>query len=214
MTITARVKSAEVSAAGAPEEIATRVRALKGARVDYQVMKDGSGTGYRFDLPSGASEAVDILRILSDSLALVTLPVPAEPLGRGGFWMTTSREGVFGLDLVTYRMIKVEKLEGDAVTLAVGTKRYSASNRFDFAGLPADAPRDLLEFDAKSDGRVDFKLGTPFPTSGEIGSLLGAKLGTPPQVGVIQIQSRVALSFPDKSGGPGSKPAATTGSPP
>ncbi|HEX6764184.1 MAG TPA: hypothetical protein VF103_01875, partial [Polyangiaceae bacterium] len=99
---------------------------------------------------------------------------------------------------------------GDAVTLSVGTKRYSASSRFDFAGLPPDAPRELLEFDAKSDGRVDFKLGTPFPTGGDISSLLGAKLGTPPQVGVIQIQSRVALSFPDKAGAAAPKAQGAT----
>jgi len=205
VAIVARVKSATVAATGVPQELASRVTALKGARVDYQVKKDGSGTGYRYDLPGAASDLLDYLRVLSDTLALVTLPVPNVPLGQGGFWMTTTREGVFGLDLVTYRMVKIDKVEGGIVTLSVGTKRYATSTRFDFAGLPADAPRDLLEFEAKSDGRLEVRPGAPFPSGGEIGSLLAARLGTPQQSGVLQIQSKVGLAFPEK-GAPASVP--------
>ena len=216
VTVTARVKSAEVASAGVSQELGGRVAALKGARVDYQIASDGSGTGYRYDLPGAAADLLDYLRVLSDTLALVTLPVPNVPLGQGGYWMTTSREGVFGLDLVTYRMIKVEKLEGDQVTLSVGTKRYAANNRFEFAGLAADAPRNLVEFDAKSEGRLEFKVGAPFPSGGEVGSLLAARLGTEQQSGVLQIQSRVGLSFPEKgapasAAKPGTTRAATPG---
>jgi hypothetical protein len=201
VAVTARVKSAGIGAAGVPQEIAARIAALKGAKIEYFVATDGSGTGYRYDLPAGATDLVDYLRALSDTLALVTLPTPNVPLGQGGFWMTTTREGVYGLDLVTYRMVKIEKLEGDQVTLSVSTKRYAASDRFEFAGLPSDVPRELLEFDAKSDGRIELKAGAPFPSSGEIGSLLAAKLGTPERAMMLQVQSRVGLEF-------GEKPAA------
>jgi hypothetical protein len=210
--VTVRVKSSDVAAAGVPQELGARVAALKGARVEYQVAPDGSGTGYRYDLPGAASDLVDYLRVLSDTLALVTLPVPNVPLGQGGYWMATSREGVFGLDLVTYRMIKVAKIDGDNVTLSVDTKRYAASDRFDFAGLSADAPKTLVEFDAKSEGRLDFKIGAPFPMGGEVGSLLGARLGTEQQSGVLQIQSRVGTSFGDKAGA-APKPAAKAAAP-
>jgi hypothetical protein len=155
---------------------------------------------------------VDYLRALSDTLALVTLPTPNVPLGQGGFWMTTTREGVYGLDLVTYRMVKLEKLDGDKVTLSVATKRYAASERFEFTGLPADVPRDLIEFDAKSEGRLELRVGSPFPNGGEIGSLLAAKLGTPERAMMLQIQSRVGLAFPDKSA-PASKPSAPVSAP-
>jgi hypothetical protein len=207
VAVTARVKSAEIAATGIPKEIADRIAALKGAKIDYLVMPDGSGSGFRYDLPAGANDLVDYLRALSDTLALLTLPMPSVPLGQGGFWMTTTREGVYGLDLVTYRMVKVEKLEGDQATLSVSTKRYAATDRFEFAGLPSDVPRELLEFDAKSDGRLELKAGAPFPSGGEIGSLLAAKLGAPERAMMLQVQSRVGLAFPDKST-PASKPAA------
>jgi hypothetical protein len=160
------------------------------------VFPDGSGTGYQQTLSPGAEDTRDQLRVLSDVLALVTLPVPQQPLGTGAFWLTTSREGVFGLDLVTYRMVKVEQASASGFTLSVNTKRYATSNRFDFEGLPPDAPRDLVEFDAKSDARLEFKVGAPFPESGEVQSLLGAGLAMPGQQrGMLQIQSRVGLDF-------------------
>jgi hypothetical protein len=199
VAVTARVKSAEVVATGVPQELAARFSALKGAKIEYLVAPDGSGSGFRYDLPGAASELVDYMRVLSDTLAIVTLPTPNVPLGQGGFWMTTTREGVYGLDLVTYRMVKIEKLDGDRATLSVATKRYAASDRFEFAGLPADVPRELIEFDAKSDGRVELKAGAPFPNGGEIGSMLAAKLGTPERAMMLQVQSRVGLAFPDKS---------------
>jgi hypothetical protein len=225
VAVTARVKSAEIAAAGLPQEVAARISALKGAKIEYLVGADGSGTGYRYDLPGAASELVDYLRVLSDALALVTLPVPKVPLGAGGFFMATTREGVYGLDLVTYRMVKVEKIEGETITLAVNTKRYASSNRFDFTGLPPDLPREMIEFDAASDARLELKVGAPFPSGGEIGSMLAAKLPAPAgmqgmqgapagaqQVLAVQTQSRIGLSFPDTAG-PAAKKAAASGSP-
>jgi hypothetical protein len=199
VAVTARVKSAEVAAPGVPQQLVTLFQALKGAKIEYLVATDGSGTGYRYELSGAAPELIDYLRALSDTLALVTLPAPSGPLGQGGFWMTTTREGVYGLDLVTYRMVKVEKLEGEIATLSVGTKRYATSDRFEFAGLPPEVPKTLLEFDAKSEGRLEFKVGSPFPLGGEIGSLLAARVGNEQQAMMVQTQSRVGLSFPDKS---------------
>ncbi|HEX6764930.1 MAG TPA: hypothetical protein VF103_05615, partial [Polyangiaceae bacterium] len=165
VTVTAKVTSAEPGVAGIPAELVTHIAALKGARVEYQVAPDGSGSGYRTELPASGKELQDLVRSVSDALALATIPVPNVPVGQGGFWMVTAREGVFGLDLVTYRMIKVEKITADVVTLSVGTKRYAASSRFDFEGLPKGTPNTLLEFDAKSDGRFDLKVGKSFPSS-------------------------------------------------
>ncbi len=208
VAVLAKVTAADVGATGVPQEIATRVAALKGAKIEYQVAPDGTGSGYRYDSPS--NELVDYLRVLSDALALVTLPMPKEPLGKGGFFMTTSREGIYGLDLVTYRMVKVEQVDGDKVTLSVGTRRYAATPRFDFPGLPADVPRDLLEFEAKSEARLDLRAGASFPYGGEVGSMLSARLGTAQQSGLLQIQSKVGLAFPEKSapGAAQKKPAA------
>lgn len=192
----AQVTGARAAVAGVPRDLDEAVAKLKGAKVEYEVLADGSGTGYRYDIGSAKPELGDMMRMLSDTIALVTLPLPSQPVGKGAFWMATSREGVLGLDLVTYRMVKVEELAADKVTLSVNTKRYATSNRFELDALPPDAPRDLAAFEAKSEGRIELVPGTPFPIAGEVASLLAAQLGTDPQkAGTLQLQSRAGLSF-------------------
>lgn len=196
VSMVAQVVSARAAVAGVPRDLDDAVAKLKGAKVEYQVLPDGSGTGYRYDIGGATPEFRDMMRMLSDTIALVTLPMPSQPVGKGAFWMATSREGVLGLDLVTYRMVKVEELAADKVTLSVGTKRYATSNRFELDALPPDAPRDLAAFEAKSEGRIELIPGTPFPVAGQVGSLLSAQLGSDPKkAGTLQLQSRAGLSF-------------------
>lgn len=196
VVVTAKVASAKVGVTGVPRELETRIAALKGARVTYEVGPDGAGTHYKTEATADAAEAREQLRMLEDALALVTLPRPTQPVGVGAIWMATSRDAVFGMDLVTYRLVKVEEVSGDNVTLSINTKRYAASDQFTMDGLDAQAPKELLEFQARSDGRLTFAVGVPFPQNGEIQSLLGAALGQGGQQrGVLQLQSRIGLDF-------------------
>jgi hypothetical protein len=200
--ITAKVTGAKIGVTGVPQELEARFAKIKGTKVEYSVTPEGAGSGFKAELAPGAEGVRDQVRQLSDVLALVTLPFPAVPVGAGAYWMATTREGVFGLDLVTYRLVKVDSVNGDLVTLQVGTKRYATSNRFDFEGLPPDAPHDLAEFECKSDGKLLLKVGSPFPASGDIQSVLAASLlmpsqqpGQPQQRGNLSIQTRIALDF-------------------
>jgi len=198
VTMSVKVGGAKLGVAGLPAELEARVAKLKGLKLEYQVAANGAASDYRYELPAGADDTRDHVRVLVDTLALVTLPMPAEPVGAGAMWMIASREGVFGLDLVTYRLVKVEQISAESATLSVATKRYATSNRFDFEGLPPDAPHDLAEFEAKTDGKLVLKPGSPLPMSGDLESRLVAQLlmpGPQQQRGVIQIQSRVALDF-------------------
>jgi len=196
VTVSVKITSAKLGVSGVPADVEGRVAKLKGSKIEYQVTPNGAASGRRYELPPGSEDLRDHVRVLSDTLALLTLPVPAEPVGVGAMWMVASREGVFGLDLVTYRLVKVEALSADSATLSVATKRYATSNRFDFEGLPPEAPHQLAEFESKSEGKLVLKPGLPLPTSGDIDSGLAATLAMPGQQrGVIQIQSRVALDF-------------------
>jgi hypothetical protein len=204
VTVTAKVTGAKIGVTGVPAELEARFAKIKGTKVEYSVSPEGAGSGFKAELAPGAEGVRDQVRQLSDLLALVTLPFPTQPVGVGAYWMTTTREGVFGLDLVTYRLVKVETVSGDLVTLQVGTKRYATSNRFEFEGLPPDAPRDLAEFESKSDGKLLLKVGEPLPASGNIQSVLAASLllpgqpgqpGQQPQRGNLTIQTRIALDF-------------------
>ena len=194
--VTVKVVGAKLGIAGAPADLEARFAKLKGSKVEYQIAPDGATGGFRTELSAGAEETRDHLRVLSDVLALVTLPMPSEPVGSGAMWMVGTREGVFGLDLVTYRLVKVEAVTADSATLSVSARRYATSNRFDFEGLPADAPRELAEFESKSEGKLVYKVGTPLPASGDFDSVLAAQLAMPNQQrGVVQISSRVGLDL-------------------
>jgi hypothetical protein len=196
VAVTARVTGAKIGVTGVPRELEERFAALKGTRVSYLVAPDGSGSDYKSEISAGATELKDHVRVLVDALALVTLPRPTEPLGVGAIWMATSREDVFGLDLVTYRLVKVEQISAESVTLSVGTKRYATSTQFNMDGLRPDDPHELLEFQSKGDGRLTLAIGSPFPQSGELQSLLAAALGEGgKQKGMLQVQSRVGLDF-------------------
>jgi hypothetical protein len=197
--VVARVTGVKLSLAGAPKELEAQVAKLKGARVDYEVLPDGAGTGFKLDVPKGApAELADMVRSLSDTLAASTVPFPRKPIGVGGFWMATSRDGVLGLDLVTYRMIKVEKVTGNKVSLSVNTKRYSASSTFDLAGLPPDAPRSLAEFRSATEGNLEVEVGKPFPVGGtQTGALMASlqNATNPAARGTLEVRTRAELHF-------------------
>ncbi len=197
--VVVKVTGAHVAVAGAPKDLEAAVAKLKGSKVEYEIAADGAGTGYRFEVPKSAGpELADIVRALSDTLAVVTLPYPDKPVGVGAYWMATYRDGVLGLDLVTYRLIKVEKVEGQKVTLNVNTKRYSASPSFDLPGLGPNAPHSLAEFQSISEGSVEVIAGKGFPTGGTQNAALGAQLQDPqnPRArGMLEIRTHAELKF-------------------
>lgn len=192
-----RVTGARLSVAGAPREVEEGVAKLKGAKVDFDLSPNGAGTNYRYELPKGADpELGDVVRALTDVMAVVTLPRPDKPVGVGGMWMATSRDSGLGLDLVTYRLVKVTRIDGNKVSLSVNTKRYSASSRFDLPGLPPEAPHTIAEFQALADGTLDLDTSKVFPTGGSQNSALGVSLQDPknPQGrGNLEIRTRADL---------------------
>jgi hypothetical protein len=178
--------------------------------VTYVVAQNGEGSGYGVEVPAGAPPDLSIwLETLRDAIALVAIPVPAKPLGVGAYWMVTSREGVLGLDLVSYRMVKIEAMDKGVATLSVNVKRYAASPALDLKGLPDSVPKEMAEFQSATESRLEVKPGSGFPLGGELSSALAIGLGPAPAPGPNQrgqqqqqqqqqglmIQSRGTLQF-------------------
>ena len=196
----AKVTGATINAPGVPAEIASSVAKLKGSHVDYQVSPDGGGSNFRFDASKGADPAFrDAVHSLSDTLTVLTLPFPSKPVGVGAYWMVTTRDVVMGLDVVTYRLVKVEKVEGTSVAISLNTKRYAASPSFDIEGLPPEAPHSMVEFHAGGDGKFTIAAGDAFPKEGQLDSMIAAALGAPDpktkQSAGVQLQTRATLAF-------------------
>jgi hypothetical protein len=198
LPVSVRVNSAKIDAPGVPKDLDAQIAKLKGSKLEYSILPGGAGAGFRFDVPKGAPDDFrDVVRSLSDALALLTMPFPDKPLGAGGYFMVTSRDELMGLDLVTYRLVKVKQVTAEGATLDVSTKRYAATRTFDFPGLPPDVDKNLAEFQATSEGTVELPLGALLPTKGQISSVLAAQLGAADvkQRPMLQLQTRTQLDL-------------------
>lgn len=206
-----RVLSATVSArGGVPPDLSKRIAALKGTKVTFSVMPGGGGTGFSHELPKAAEPALnDFARSLSDLVATIALPFPSEPLGAGAFWMATSRDGVMGLDLVTYRLVKVEKVENGVAELSLNTKRYATSKGFGLEGLGGTFTLD--EFRSTADGTLSVPAGSPLPRTGKLDLALAASLipeGDQNARGSLQAQTRARFELSLPAAHKANQPAA------
>ena len=198
LPVSVRILNAKIDAPNVPKDLDVQLAKLKGSKIEYSILPSGAGAGFRFDVPKGAPEEFkDVVRSLSDALALLTIPYPDKPLGAGAYFMVTSRDDLMGLDLVSYRMIKVKEVTPTGVTLDVNTKRYAASRSFDFPGLPPEIDKTLAEFQANSEGTVQYPTGALLPTQGEVSSVLAAQLAAkdPKQRAMLQFQTRAQLDL-------------------
>ena len=128
--VSVRITGAKIDAPSVPKDLDEQLAKLKGSKVEYSILPSGAGAGYRFDVPKGAPEEFkDVVRSLSDALGMLTIPYPDKAVGAGAYFMVTSRDDFQGMDLVTYRMVKVKQVTPAGATLDVSTKRYAASRR-------------------------------------------------------------------------------------
>jgi hypothetical protein len=214
------VKSVNPATDQAPPQLSGQLAKLKGSKVEFQVTPNGGGRNF---LPTVSKAGATVqgdqwIRGLSDALATITLPYPEEKVGTGAFWMATSREGVMGLDLVTYRLVRVERATDNQVTLSVGTKRYAADTNFNLAGLEGQGGFVLQEFRSVADGTLMLSVGQPVPGQALLKLNLGAILmpANDPngQPGTVQVQGPARFSFPSAVGAQPGAAAAPAGAPP
>jgi hypothetical protein len=228
LSVSVKVTGASINAPGVPPDVNAAIGKLKGSRVDFRVGADGTGSNFHVEAQKGVDPAFkDSLQGLSDTLAMLVLPYPSKPVGVGAYWMVTSRDSLIGLDVVTYRLVKVEKVDAGGALLSLNTKRYAASPAFDLPGLPPEAPHTMGEFRAQAEGKLEIATGEAFPKNGDFQSLLGAALGDAPppspnpaapkpQRPTVQVQTRVLLGTgasakPGQSGAGAAPPGAATG---
>lgn len=171
-----KITSAVMAAGpGSGEEAKAALGALKGSEISYTVAPSGARSAFSYKLGSAKSSGViQVLIAAKDVLASVTQAFPDKPVGPDAFWMVTSRQGVWDLDMVSYDMVKVVKVEGNAVTLSLNTKRYAASPTFNTPFVQADAPLALVQLEAPGQAQLTYTPGEFFPTSGSVNGRVDA----------------------------------------
>jgi hypothetical protein len=149
------------------QQLLAQLGRMKGSRIDYRIVGGGVGVDFKYQLAKGAEQDLDmVLRSLSEALETTTIGVPKEAVGPGAFWMVTTRGTVSGAEVISYRLIKLEKVEGSAFSLNVSTKRYSVSSKLDLVGLPPGA--ELDQFQSTADGTVTLEKGAPLASGGSV----------------------------------------------
>lgn len=183
-----------------PPDLSAGLAKLRGSEVRFELWPNGGATGLRTEVKAGApADLNDLVRALGDAVATVVLPYPDEPIGAGGYWMATSRDGLMGLDLVTYRLIRVESIADGVATLNVSTKRYAAGTEFTLAGVQGRFT--LEELQSGGDGSLRYRPGTSLPLRGKVqlnlAALLlpeGVQAGQPGQRARVDVVAQAAFA--------------------
>src|SRR5690606_13991468 len=183
-----------------PPDLSAGLAKLRGSEVRFELWPNGGATGLRTEVKAGApADLNDLVRALGDAVATVVLPYPDEPIGAGGYWMATSRDGLMGLDLVTYRLIRVKSIADGVATLNVSTKRYAAGTEFTLAGVQGRFT--LEELQSGGDGSLRYRPGTSLPLRGKVqlnlAALLlpeGVQAGQPGQRARVDVVAQAAFA--------------------
>jgi hypothetical protein len=188
--------------AAVDEKLKVELGKLRGSKIRFKLAPSGVGSDFVAERARGSSaDFEDTLRSLSEILAIIMLPYPDKPVGAGAYWMATTRETVVGFDTVAYRLVTVEKVEGDRLSLKVDSKRYAATNAApNLAGLPPNAGEVKLEqFKSMGQGTLTVSKGSAVPSEGKLNQELVAVLSMssqPGQPAVMQNQVGAIFSKP------------------
>lgn len=153
-----------------PEPLKKVIKEVKGSRIETTVLPSGalsrSKIEYGEDLKEqGVKAFVDSI---GDVLGFFFSPYPEEPIGKGGYWISHDRLSIQSLDLVRYRVTKVEELKGDEVLLSVQLRHYLAGG--DISALVGKEQPGLVAgaFESAGQAQLARKTGALVPATGEM----------------------------------------------
>ena len=134
---------------------------LKDSKLGWTLESD---VGFRvgsFERASAAQPNLehDLLEV-AEALSTACIAVPSEPVGVGATWISRSRSVFGGLDLVSYRVAKVVKVQNDAVSISVESRQYFAGDEIQKAGLSVGS---IVQFESRGEGEVLMRVGRRFP---------------------------------------------------
>ncbi len=170
-------KVGDIQGQPAPKELTDQISKMKGSRVEYRVLPSGAAVDPRYNLSKGADENLNmVLRSLTETLTVASLVVPQEAVGEGAYWLVTSREFAGGADVIAYRLIKLDSIKGDKLSVTISTKRYAAAPKLTLMGLPPGKNLTLEQYQSSSDGQLEYVSGHALPAGGSLKSTLLAAL--------------------------------------
>jgi hypothetical protein len=176
-----------------PKDMADQVAKLKGSEIKWQLTPDGLMSDPTYSLAKGADGGLEqLLRQLSEGLTLSTPALPQKPVGAGAYWMVTDRLSSGGIDVVRYRVFRVEKVEKDKATLSMDVRQYAAKSDID-AGEGQKLTVD--QFESLGKGKTEWTAQGLLPAraDGQVRLGLGGRIQTGQQ-GMLQTELSIKLA--------------------
>lgn len=177
-----------------PRDVAEQIGKLKGTQLRFQMASNGVVSGLTYTLAKDADPGLEgAIRGLVDAVAVSTIPLPSKPVGVGGYWMAAERAPSYlGVDVVRYRVIRVEQIDKGKVTLSVDMRQYATRDEADLGGPGKSQKVGMERFESGGKAKVDWSAGAFLPARGEtsmhiqlLARVPGAQ-GQPPQRAGIQ----------------------------
>lgn len=192
---------ASMSLGGPPKEVTDQLSKLKGSLVHYQLTPANTAVDFRYELAKGADPGLDaVLKSLGEALSVLTPPLPDRPVGVGAYWMVTDRAVWPGaqIPMLRYRIFKIEKIEGAAVTLSVETRQYAEEGIARVPSGDKEVTLSLDQFDSSGKGAVTWAPASLAPGSAELAQRVQGRLVPPGAQGGAQrmmIQAELNAKF-------------------
>jgi len=187
------------------------ISAVEGSRVDAMLQQNGRLTDLKTVYGEGIDQVAlrEFVDIARSALTLFFPPMPAEKVGKGGFWIMGDQANVEGMDLIRYRVTKLTEMTDDLLTFELDVRNYVADptqvpNLVRGKGLSAKA------FEGPGKGIIQRKKGNFIPEQAQVVSQMVVYLASPDnpeQAQPVQFTLQARLAGP-KSEGDEKKPVA------
>lgn len=202
---------------GMPKELGELSKMLKGNAIEFSLTKGGPvdfsrvvSTKDKKDSKEAeaAKDAANLpLRIIEEALNGLYVPAPDKPVGEGAYWMVSDRHPSLGVDVVRYRVFRINKIEGDQASISIEIRQYAASDAFDLPlgsqamgmkitqygvagkGVADVAPKSIFPVAAGFGLRTEVLLGSSAAQGGKQATLqleITAQLGKDPPKGAME----------------------------
>lgn len=158
LPVTVKVTSVEPGkeiAGRFPKDIADALGKFKGSEIRYKLAPNGAMSTPELTLSKDADPKVEVaIKALVEALSALNVPLPDKPIGVGGYWMVTDRSSSFNMEVVRYRVFRVQAIDKDKATLAMDVRQYSTKDEVDLGALANGQKVKLDRFDSQGKGAL------------------------------------------------------------
>lgn len=176
-------------------DIDKMLETLVGTKIETSVSKRGELGQEKLVVGDKVKSPMDLFAAgLSDVIGLFFSPMPDEPVGVGASWIAHDRTQYAGMNVVRYRVTKLEKKQGDQMAFSVDVRLYAVDDKQQPDIAQGEAV--LMAFQATGKGAYTLAGDSLLPTSGQLQMPVVAQLASPQQpqrVIPLQFETKVAI---------------------